>query len=158
MAFFGAEELTQRVTTLNVTVTSRLNNVPTGGSGANSNELSNRVINVENYLYGNMTTVTNRLSNDFALTRATLSKNITDTRNYLDGRINVLQASSGGGTTGGEVFSNITKRLDSLEFDKVKTLIEENNVWKKNFEVVNKTFSKLKKSSYSNEVIVVGSG
>lgn len=149
----------RRVTTLNITVVSRLNNVNTGGGGAGDSELSNRVVNVENYLYGNMTMMTNRLNTDLAYARTTLSQNITDTRNYLEGRIAMLPTTVGSGGGGGnsqEVYTNITSRLNNLENYKVQTLIDENNVWRKNFEVVNRTFSKLKKSSYSNDVIVVG--
>lgn len=126
-----------------------------GGGGGTDPYLSSRVSSVENYLYQNVTTTTNKLSNDLASSSIDLRAEISNTRAYIDQRLDSL-SSSGGSGSGFPVYQNITMRLDDLEFQKVRLLQEENDVWRRNFEVVNKTFSKMRKSSYSNDVIVVG--
>ncbi|CAL8110995.1 unnamed protein product [Orchesella dallaii] len=151
-------DLQTKVQALNITVSTRINELGGEAGPTITGDLPTRVTNLETHLYGNVTAVTNKLSSDLAATSTSLQQEMNGVRIYVDDRLAKLPA----GGTGGEesaaldVYRNLTGRLDVLENFKVQTLIDENNVWRKNFEVVNRTFTKLRKSRYSNDVIVVG--
>lgn len=152
VTFHLSADLQKQLGDLEVTVNSKLDSTD-GSTGS----IPDRLSKVETYLFENMVGITNKLTIDLTTTSDTLHQEISDTRTYIDNQIQALTPTETGGNGNSEqVYTNITSRLDDLEYRKVQTLINENNVWRKNFEVVNKTFSKLKKSSYSNDVIVVG--
>ncbi|CAL8140083.1 unnamed protein product [Orchesella dallaii] len=121
-------------------------------------DLSTRVKNAETNLKGNATQLSNQIFSEVASLNTILSDYITNVNRDLTARIDKVVASIPPSTPGGttpigtgsamDVYYNLTRRIDNLEFGKISNLSADNNIWRQNFRVVNTTFEKLKKGNY----------
>ncbi|ODM91750.1 Cadherin-23 [Orchesella cincta] len=125
-------------------------------------DLSFQVSNLEKNLKGNTTQLSNQISNEIIGLNTVLSDYIASVNRDLNSRIDKVQASIPSTSPGNptpfppttqvgsamDVYYNLTRRIDNLEFGKISNLSADNNIWRQNFRVVNATFEKLKKNNY----------
>ncbi len=46
-----------------------------------------------------------------------------------------------------DVYYNVTRRIDNLEYVKISNLTVDNNIWRRNFRVINSTFERIKSNN-----------
>lgn len=124
-----------------------------------------RVTNLETYLARNVSALNTKIVDE---ARATYDLSVTDliiVRDNLNSRVNdvntevnkikaTLNNNGNTGNTGNgnpgavmDVYYNITRRIDSLEYGRIANLTADNNIWRRNFRVVNATFEKIKQNN-----------
>lgn len=128
-----------------------------GGSGTDPLVLL-RLSNLETYLPANVSMLMEKIDGDLDVLRIQMRQEIANLRKDLELKIDSIPAGGGGGDGGKamEVYLNLTSRINLLENGKIQGLMTDNNLWRQNFKVVNSTFARLKKSAFSNNVVVTG--
>lgn len=125
------------------------------------NSILGRVTNLEIALQNNVTALNQKIVDDTNAVFATVNDELRIVAGDLNNKINQLNgdvanlqsqinnipfptpAPNNPGSAL-DVYYNVTRRIDNLEYVKISNLTVDNNIWRRNFRVINATFERIK--------------
>lgn len=134
------------------------------GAVATINSILDRVLNLELALRNNVTALNQRIVDDTNQVFTTVNQELAIVSGDLNSKINNLNAdvanlqrqinnlppptqTPNNPGSALDVYYNISRRIDNLEYVKVANLTVDNNIWRRNFRVINATFERIKSNN-----------